>query len=117
MLLVKMVSGLKHGSAVLVVCLSLRSSVTASFGCDNGVMSLQASGGASGDCRQFSSAPVLTCRFGSVIGLPAVGSVWQWAVPLRGLPSIGLWKFMVTLCWMRCSTPRRLGMPAVGSAQ
>ena len=69
MLLVKMVIGLKHGSAVLVVVLSLQSSVAASFGRDNGVMSLQASGWCFWGLPSILGSPyvdALTYRFGSV---------------------------------------------------
>ena len=59
LLVVKMVFGLKHGSAVLVARFSLRTSVAASFGCDNGVCRHRRQVGASGDCRQFSRAPML----------------------------------------------------------
>ena len=69
LLLAKMMFGVKHGSAVLVVLLSLRSSVAASFGCDNGVMSLQASGWCFWGLPSILESPyvdALTYRFGSL---------------------------------------------------
>ena len=100
-----MVFGVKHGSAVLVVLLSLRSSVAASFGCDNVVMSLQASGWCFWglpSILESSYVDALTYRFGSVNA--AILDVFNAAMSglarsrfRLGLPSIGLWKFMGTL--------------------
>ena len=78
----------------LLFFLSLRSSVAASFGCDNGVMLLQASGWCFWELPSILVSPyvdALTYKFGSFYAaiLDVFNAAIKWACPQSVLPSDG----------------------------